>query len=154
MDAVLQAVRLTKTYAQGEAATRALDDVTLDVRRSELALLVGPSGSGKTTLLSIMGCILRPTSGTLQILGDDVTLMAEKELPAIRRERIGFIFQGFNLFPTLSALQNVALALDIQGVGGREASRRAAELLDIVGLSSKLHSYPADLSGGQKQRIA
>src|SRR5215510_5390899 len=118
MDAVIEAVRLTKIYAQGEAAIRALDEVTLDIRSGELALFVGPSGSGKTTLLSVMGCILRPTSGTLRVMGDDVTRLAERDLPAIRRDRIGFIFQAFNLFPTLTALQNVALALDLKGLSG------------------------------------
>ena len=154
MDTVIQARGLTKTYAQGEAATRALDEVTLDLYGGELALLVGPSGSGKTTLLSIMGCILRPTSGSLRVLGDEVTRLAERDLPAIRRERIGFIFQAFNLFPTLTALQNVALALDLKGVAGRAARDKAAALLDEVGLSAKLGAYPADLSGGQKQRVA
>jgi putative ABC transport system ATP-binding protein len=151
---LLQGTKLTKTYAQGDAAMRALDEVTLDVYGGELALLLGPSGSGKTTLLSIVGCILRPTSGSLRVLGDDVTRLAERELPVIRRERIGFVFQSFNLFPTLTALQNVALALDVKGVFGRSARDRAAGLLDQVGLSSKLHAYPADLSGGQKQRVA
>ena len=154
MSPVLQGVSLTKTYAQGEAATRALDQATLDLHAGELALLVGPSGSGKTTLLSILGCILRPTSGTLRVLGDDVTRLREKDLPAVRREQIGFIFQAFNLFPTLTALQNVALALDLKGVSGRAARDRAAALLEQVGLASKFEAYPADLSGGQKQRIA
>jgi len=154
MDTVIRARGLTKTYAQGEAAMRALDEVTLDLHAGELALLVGPSGSGKTTLLSIMGCILRPTSGSLRVLGDEVTRFAERDLPAIRRERIGFIFQAFNLFPTLTALQNVALALDLKGVSGRAARDKAAQLLDQVGLSAKLGAYPADLSGGQKQRVA
>src|SRR5262245_8328909 len=154
MDAIIQAESLTKTYAQGEAAMRALDDVTLDVRRGELMLLVGPSGSGKTTLLSILGCILRPTAGTLRVMGQDVTHLTERELPAIRRERIGFIFQAFNLFPTLTAAQNVALALDLQGITGRAARARAAALLEQVGLGDKLDAYPGDLSGGQKQRVA
>jgi len=154
MDAIIQANGLTKTYAQGEAAMRALDQVTLDVRQGELMLLVGPSGSGKTTLLSILGCILRPTSGTLHVMGHEVTRMAERDLPAIRRERIGFIFQAFNLFPTLTAAQNVALALDLKGISGRAAHTRAAALLEQVGLGSKLDAYPADLSGGQKQRVA
>ena len=151
---VLQAINLIKTYAQGEAAMRALDEVTFDLHAGELALLVGPSGSGKTTLLSIMGCILRPTSGSLRVLGDEVTRLAERDLPVIRRERIGFVFQAFNLFPTLTALQNVALALDLKGVPGRAARDKAAALLDQVGLANKLGAYPADLSGGQKQRVA
>jgi putative ABC transport system ATP-binding protein len=125
MTPVLEAMNLTKTYAQGEAAMRALDEVSLDLHAGELALLVGPSGSGKTTLLSIMGCILRPTAGTLRVMGDEVSRLGERDLPAIRRERIGFIFQAFNLFPTLTAWQNVALALDLKGVSGRAARDRA-----------------------------
>src|SRR5262249_1410624 len=108
--AVIEARELVKTYAQGGADMRALNAVSIDVNPGELMLLVGPSGSGKTTLLSVVGCILRPTSGSLRVLGDEVTTLHERDLPAIRRERIGFVFQGFNLFPTLTALQNVALA--------------------------------------------
>jgi putative ABC transport system ATP-binding protein len=145
---------ISKTYAQGEAAMRALDGVDLDVRRGELVLLMGPSGSGKTTLLSIMGCILRPSAGTIRILGREVTSLRESELPRVRLEHIGFVFQGFNLFPTLTAQANVALALDLKGVGRRDAGRRAAELLEQVGLGHKRDAYPADLSGGQKQRVA
>src|SRR5215831_3217869 len=152
--ALIEARDLVKTYAHGDAAMRALDAVSIDVDPGELMLLVGPSGSGKTTLLSVLGCILRPTSGSLRVLGDDVTRMRERDLPAIRRERIGFVFQAFNLFPTLTALQNVALALDLKGVAGRAARDRAASLLDQVGLGTKLGAYPADLSGGQKQRVA
>ena len=150
----IEARDLIKTYAQGEAAMRALDGVSIDIHAGELMLLAGPSGSGKTTLLSIIGCILRPSSGTLRVMGDDVSRMRERDLPAIRRERIGFVFQAFNLFPTLTAAQNVALALDLKGVSGRAARERAAALLDQVGLGNKVDSYPADLSGGQKQRIA
>ena len=154
MNTIIEAYELTKTYAHGEAAMRALDEVTLDLRAGELTLLVGPSGSGKTTLLSILGCILRPTSGTLRVMGQEVTRMRERDLPAIRRERIGFIFQAFNLFPTLTAAQNVALALDLKGISGRPARGRAASLLEQVGLGDKLDAHPADLSGGQKQRVA
>jgi putative ABC transport system ATP-binding protein len=152
---VLIAVRdVTKVYAQGEAATRALDGIDLDIRRGELVLLMGPSGSGKTTLLSIMGCILRPSSGTLEVVGQDVTRLDERELPRVRLEHIGFVFQGFNLFPTLTAQGNVALALGLMGVPRQEALRRAEALLGQVGLAGKLRAYPADLSGGQKQRVA
>jgi len=145
---------VTKTYAQGEAAMRALDGVDLDVTRGELVLLMGPSGSGKTTLLSVMGCILRPTSGIVRVLGTDVSRLHERDLPRVRLEHIGFVFQGFNLFPTLTAVANVALALDLKGVPRREASARAAALLEQVGLGAKRDAYPADLSGGQKQRVA
>src|SRR5215813_13465758 len=143
--ALIEARNLVKTYAEGGSQFRALDDVSMDLEAGELTLLVGPSGSGKTTLLSIVGCILRPTSGSLRVLGEDVTRLSERDLPAIRRERVGFVFQAFNLFPTLTALQNVALALDLKGVGGRAARDRAASLLDQVGLGDKLGAYPADL---------
>jgi putative ABC transport system ATP-binding protein len=145
---------LTKIYAQGEAAMRALDRVDLDVHPGELMLLMGPSGSGKTTLLSIMGCILEATSGSVRLNGREIVGLPQKALPALRLDQIGFIFQGFNLFPTLTALQNVALALDLKGIPGRAARHRGAELLEQVGLGAKLDAYPADLSGGQKQRIA
>jgi putative ABC transport system ATP-binding protein len=145
---------LTKVYAQGEASMRALDGVDLDVPSGELMLLMGPSGSGKTTLLSIMGCILRATSGTVRIRGREVAGLPHHLLPRLRRDHIGFVFQGFNLFPTLNASQNVELALDLKGIRGRAARRRAGELLDQVGLGDRLHAYPADLSGGQKQRVA
>jgi putative ABC transport system ATP-binding protein len=153
-DRALSVRDISKTYAQGEAATRALDGVDLDVHRGELVLLMGPSGSGKTTLLSIMGCILRPSEGTVHILGRDVSALRERDLPRIRLDHIGFVFQGFNLFPTLTAQANVALALDLKGVPRREASGRAAALLEQVGLGPKRDAYPADLSGGQKQRVA
>ncbi len=145
---------LTKIYAHGEAAMRALDRVDLGVHPGELMLLMGPSGSGKTTLLSIMGCILEATSGSVRLNGREIVGLPQKALPALRLDHIGFIFQGFNLFPTLTALQNVALALDLKGIPGRAARHRGAELLEQVGLGAKLDAYPADLSGGQKQRVA
>jgi putative ABC transport system ATP-binding protein len=145
---------LTKTYAEGSAGTLALRGVDLDVRAGELLMLMGPSGSGKTTLLSIMGCILTATSGSVRIAGREVTTLREKELPAIRLQHIGFVFQGFNLFPTLTAAENVELMLDLKKVPVPSAKRRARELLDQVGLGEKYDSFPADLSGGQKQRVA
>ncbi len=154
MQSAISVRDLTKTYGEGEAAVRALDGVSLEVAPGEIVLLMGPSGSGKTTLLSVMGCILRATSGEVRVNGVDVTRLGETELPRVRLENIGFIFQGFNLFPTLTAGENIELALDLKGIRGAAAGRRAAELLDQVGLGEKFHSYPADLSGGQKQRIA
>lgn len=145
---------LTKTYGEGAAEVRALSGVNLDVESGEVTLLMGPSGSGKTTLLSIMGCILRPTSGSVRIRGREVANLNEKQLPRVRLDHIGFIFQGFNLFPTLTANENVELALDLKGVRGKAAQRRAAELLDRVGLADKRGTFPSDLSGGQKQRVA
>ncbi len=153
-DAAISIRGVSKTYAQGAAAVRALDAVDLDAWCGELMLIMGPSGSGKTTLLSVMGCILRPTSGTVRLLGRDVTSLTERELPHLRLAHIGFVFQGFNLFPTLTVAANVALALDLKRVPRREAMRRALGLLEQVGLDDKRDAYPADLSGGQKQRVA
>ncbi|MBK9171084.1 MAG: ABC transporter ATP-binding protein [Bryobacterales bacterium] len=154
MDAAISVRGLEKVYESGAAAARALDGVDLDVARGKVTLLVGPSGSGKTTLVSIMGCILRPTAGSVRVMGREVAGLGESELPRVRLEHIGFVFQGFNLFPTLSAEENVALALDLKGIRGSAARRRSRDLLEQVGLSDKLRSFPADLSGGQKQRVA
>jgi len=151
---VIRAEGLSKIYREGATELRALQEVDLEVRAGELTLLMGPSGSGKTTLLSILGCILRASEGNLEILGEDVSLLQEKELPRIRREAIGFVFQGFNLFPALTAAENVALALDVRGVRGGDARQQGEELLAEVGLAEKARSFPADLSGGQKQRVA
>ena len=151
---VIRGSGITKIYREGTADFRALSDVDLEIRAGELTLLMGPSGSGKTTLLSILGCILRATNGSLEVLGESVEKLPEAELPRIRRAAIGFVFQGFNLFPALTTMENVALALDVRGVKRREAETRAAELIREVGLAEKSKSYPADLSGGQKQRVA
>lgn len=153
-ETAIRAKGLTKIYREGVTELRALQGVDLEVRQGELTLLMGPSGSGKTTLLSIVGCILRASGGTLEVLGEDVSALRESELPRIRREAIGFVFQGFNLFPALTAAENVALALDIRGIGGPAAKKSGEELLAKVGLDQKAKSYPADLSGGQKQRVA
>jgi putative ABC transport system ATP-binding protein len=143
-----------KVYGSGVTAVKALDDVSLTVPRGEVLLMMGPSGSGKTTLLSIMGAILRASSGSVRINGQEIVNRAERELPAIRLQHIGFVFQGFNLFPALTAVENVALALDVRGVKGRVAMDRAVAALAAVGLEAKAGSYPSDLSGGQKQRVA
>jgi len=145
---------LSKRYASGASSHWALKGIDLDVDPGELMLLMGPSGSGKTTLLSIMGCVIRPTGGTVRIGEHDVTAMPEAQLPAVRLSQIGFVFQAFNLFPTLTAGENVGLALDLKGIRGKAARRRAEELLDAVGLLDRFDQYPADLSGGQKQRVA
>jgi len=145
---------VTKQYVEGSGGTMALAGVDLSVRRGEVTLMMGPSGSGKTTLLSIMGCILRPTSGQVLLEGDDVTAMPENQLPAMRLRHIGFVFQGFNLFPTLTAGENVELSLGLKGVRGRTAKDEARRLLELVGIGEKYDSFPADISGGQKQRVA
>lgn len=154
MQSAIAVRQLTKTYDEGAIGTLALRGVDLDVQLGELLMLMGPSGSGKTTLLSIMGCILTATSGSVRIDGREVVGLGEKHLPALRLEHIGFIFQGFNLFPTLTAGENVELMLDLKGISTAKAKKRAQELLEQVGLEEKYSSFPADLSGGQKQRIA
>jgi putative ABC transport system ATP-binding protein len=154
MQSAIAVRNLTKTYAEGNAGTMALRGVDLDIHAGELLMLMGPSGSGKTTLLSIMGCILTASSGSVRIAGSEMTALRERDLPAIRLQHIGFVFQGFNLFPTLTASENVELMLDLKGVPRAAAKKRAQELLEQVGLGGKYDSFPADLSGGQKQRIA
>jgi putative ABC transport system ATP-binding protein len=154
MKSAISVRQLTKNYEEGTAGTLALRGVDLDAHAGELLMLMGPSGSGKTTLLSIMGCILTATSGSVRVAGREVVGLREKELPAIRLAHIGFVFQGFNLFPTLTAGENVELMLDLKGVSASPAKRRTQELLEQVGLENKYGSFPADLSGGQKQRVA
>ena len=145
---------VAKTYGSGAASVHALREVSVDAGFGEVLMLMGPSGSGKTTLISIMGCILRASSGSVRVCGTEITSLREKHLPAIRLKHIGFIFQGFNLFPALSAVENVELALKLKGIQRRRSRTRAMELLDQVGLADKALSHPADLSGGQKQRVA
>ena len=145
---------VTKHFDEGSTKTLALAGVDISVRRGEMVLLMGPSGSGKTTLLSIMGCILRPTAGAVLVEGRDVTALREKELPAVRLKHIGFVFQGFNLFPTLTAGENVELSLKLKGLRGQKVKGEAHRLLEMVGLAAKYDAFPSDISGGQKQRVA
>lgn len=143
---------LSKVYGEGSAAVKALDGVSLDVGEGEMLMMLGPSGSGKTTLLSVMGGILRPTSGSVKVNGIEIANLNEARLPKVRLDNIGFIFQGFNLFPALTTLENVEIAIELRGRAIPKS--RARELLEAVGLGDKLNAYPANLSGGQKQRVA
>jgi putative ABC transport system ATP-binding protein len=152
--AVASVTGVEKIFGSGAAAVRALNGVDLDVYRSEVLLLMGPSGSGKTTLLSIMGCILRPSAGRLRICGREIEKLTRNELAAVRLRNIGFVFQDFNLLPTLSAVENVEIPLQLGGVGAKESRERAVELLESVGLRDRMRGFPADLSGGEKQRVA
>jgi len=154
MNAVIVVRDVTKTYTEGGVNVSALRGVDLNIHAGEMVMLGGPSGSGKTTLLSIMGCILKATSGSVRIAGREVGCLHEDQLPNIRLEQIGFIFQGFNLFPTLTAGENIELMLDLKGVHKTQARKRAHELLEQVGMADKFHAYPSNLSGGQKQRVA
>jgi putative ABC transport system ATP-binding protein len=154
MSSAISVRNVTKEFVEGTNRVQVLHGVDFDVEQGEVVLLMGPSGSGKTTLLSIMGCILRATSGSVQIAGREVADLSERELPGVRLENIGFIFQGFNLFPTLTVAENVELALDLKGIRGTKAKDEANWLLEQVGLAAKWDAFPADLSGGQKQRVA
>jgi putative ABC transport system ATP-binding protein len=154
MKALMTVRDVTKTYTEGGVNISALRGVDIDVHAGEMLALAGPSGSGKTTLLSILGCILKATSGSIQIAGREVAGLQESQLPDIRLAHIGFVFQGFNLFPTLKAGENVELILGLKGFGARKGRKLAHELLERVGLADKFNTLPASLSGGQKQRVA
>jgi putative ABC transport system ATP-binding protein len=144
-----------KAYREGRGSFVALSDIDLDIAAGQVTALMGPSGSGKTTLLSIIGCILRPTAGEVLIGSRDVARLSEADRTRMRLDHIGFVFQNYNLFSTLTARQNVEVALDLKGNHRRRKRRqRADELLEAVGLGPKASSYPADLSGGQRQRVA
>jgi putative ABC transport system ATP-binding protein len=145
---------LTKIYRAGSDAVHAIEAVDIHVDAGEVVLLMGPSGSGKSTLLSMLGCILRPTSGRVTLNGREVSRLPERELARVRLREIGFIFQDASLFPSLTAAENVEMPLELLGIRGRQAHRRSSELLDSVGLSPKAREYPRDLSGGEKQRVA
>jgi putative ABC transport system ATP-binding protein len=151
---VLEATEVTKTFRDGRETVEVLRGMSLALEAGEVVILEGPSGSGKTTFLSILGCILAPTSGRVAINGVEVDSPAPKVAAAIRRREIGFVFQQFNLFPALSALENVQLALNIKGIRDRRARVQAEDLIEAVGLAERRHALPRDLSGGQKQRVA
>ncbi len=153
-DALARLVNIGKTYGSGEHAVAALSDATLDIRRGEVTLIEGPSGSGKTTLISILGLLLTPTSGEVWIEGKNVTGLGERALPGLRARNFGFVFQGFNLFPALTALENVTMAIQMKDPRAKDPKGEARHLLDLVGLGPRIHHLPADLSGGQKQRVA
>jgi putative ABC transport system ATP-binding protein len=151
---VLRARDVVKTFQEGREEIAVLRGASLDLARGEVVALEGPSGSGKTTFLSILGCILTPTRGELVVDGQAVDPRRPDRLPAIRRRSIGFVFQQYNLFPALTAFENVEFALNIKGTRGSEAEREADRVLDAVGLSDRRRFLPRDLSGGQKQRVA
>ena len=150
----MQATGIAMDLGEGVAQIRALKGVDLALRGGELTLLMGPSGSGKTTLLTILGCMLTPTEGTVHVRGEAIAGKAAEDLAKIRRENIGFVFQSYHLFPTLTAADNVRLALDVRGENGRVAREKSRAALARVGLSNKTGNYPRALSGGEQQRVA
>jgi len=153
-DFIVEAKGVTKVLGRGAAQVHALKDINLSLRGGELTVLMGPSGSGKTTLLSILGCILTPTSGAVRVCGRATQGADAEALAKLRRDHVGFVFQSYHLFPTLTAAENIQLALDIRGAHGEDARAKSRDALEKVGLAHKIASYPHELSGGEQQRVA
>lgn len=153
MDILVEGRNLTKTFGENSETVTAVDNVNIYIGKGELLVIVGESGSGKTTLVSILGCILKPTSGSLFIDGSEINYESH-DLSQIRREKVGFVFQLFNLIPYLTSLENVMLAMDINGLKGSEAEDRARDLLTQVDLRDRLNHRPSQLSGGEQQRVS
>jgi putative ABC transport system ATP-binding protein len=151
---IIEARNVSKVLGSGAGQVRAVKNVDLSLAGGKLTVLMGPSGSGKTTLLSILGCMLTPTEGSVFICGHATAGAGPERLAKIRRQHIGFVFQSFHLFPTLTAHENVQLALDVRGERRRRAKSKSRDVLERVGLAHKLAAFPRDLSGGEQQRIA
>jgi putative ABC transport system ATP-binding protein len=152
--AVIRTIGLTKDLPLGKTVVHALRGVDLEIHAGEMVGIVGPSGSGKSTLLGLIGGLDSPTRGTIEIDGVDISRMNEDQLTEIRNEKIGFIFQFFNLIPTLTAYENVALPIQFARKARFNADKRAKELLALLGLKDRMHHRPSELSGGQQQRVA
>jgi putative ABC transport system ATP-binding protein len=150
----LHVTAVSKRYGSGATEVVAVQDVSLSVTPGEIVLIMGPSGSGKTTLLSMLGALLKPTSGEIQLNGDVISTLKENRLPGIRLRKFGFIFQDFNLLSALTALENVSIVAELAGVKGKQARQKAAKLLTELGLGERLNFLPEKLSGGEKQRVA
>jgi putative ABC transport system ATP-binding protein len=145
---------LTKIYRSDGLEVHALDGLDLEIEKGEFLSIVGPSGSGKSTLLNMIGCLDKPTGGHVYVDGVDTSKLSEKELTRVRREKIGFVFQEFNLLPVLTALENVKLPLRYLGLGSSERDRLAHEAIEKVGLGQRWKNRPSQLSGGERQRVA
>ncbi len=151
---MIRCIDVRKVYRQGESEIAALDGISLEIPKGAYAVIMGPSGSGKSTLLHLIGGLDRPTRGDLLVDGRLIGQMTDDEVTLFRRTKIGLVFQFFNLLPTLTALENVALPLVLDGVGKAEADRKAEALLEKVGLQAREHHLPEEMSGGEIQRIA
>jgi len=152
--AIVEVSDLTKIYLMGDTVVEALSGVSLTIELGEYVAITGPSGSGKSTLLSLLGCLDTPTAGRYLLAGEDVSELNDNALSEVRRDRIGFIFQSFNLIPNLSALENIELPLFYAGLSSRKSRERARQLAELVGLAHRLSHRPPELSGGERQRIA
>jgi putative ABC transport system ATP-binding protein len=150
----IEALGLTKVYKEGSIEVPAIQEVDLTAEPGEVLAILGPSGSGKTTLLSMLGCMLRPTAGSITIHGERVSDLDERRLPWVRRRYVGFIFQSFNLFSALNAAENVEVVLQLKGVDRRRRREEAQELLESVGLGGRADHLPRDMSGGERQRVS
>jgi putative ABC transport system ATP-binding protein len=153
-EAVVRVENVTKEYVMGRTVVKALRGVSLEIHRGEFLCIAGPSGSGKTTLLNLIGCLDKPTSGRIILEGQDLSTCSPRELAWVRRRRLGFVFQTFNLVPVLTAYENVELPLLLLGVGAAERRRRVQELLEALGISDLAHHRPDEMSGGQQQRVS
>ncbi len=154
MSALIQLRHVTKTYPMGEVEVHALRGLDLEVPRGQFVVLLGPSGSGKTTTLNLMGGLDRPTAGQVIVEGEDITQYNDRRLTDYRARKVGFVFQFFNLIPTLTAAENIAFALELTTRDRAAVRRRTAELLDLVGLTQRGDHFPSQLSGGEQQRVA
>lgn len=155
MGAIVTAQNVTKIYPMGKVHVTALDDVSFAIAESEFVAIMGPSGSGKSTLMNLIGCLDKPTSGTITINGTDVSRLSDRQLARLRGSHIGFVFQTFNLIPRIDALANVMLPMTFAGkLSPKERRARAQQLLESVGLGERMHHLPSELSGGERQRVA
>ena len=151
---VLRMSAIVKVFGRGEGEARVLDGVSLQLAQGEVVAVMGPSGSGKTTLLTIGGALQRPTSGTVEVAGEEIQSLPQGALAVVRREKVGFIFQGFNLLQALSARENVEYGLELAGHRGGHARERAGQLLSMVEMAHRAEALPKELSGGEQQRVS
>jgi putative ABC transport system ATP-binding protein len=151
---VIVTENISKTYGKGDVIVQALKHTNINIARGEYIAIIGPSGSGKSTFMNLLGCLDKPSSGKIFIDETDVSLLNENQLSLIRREKIGFIFQKYNLIPTLNALENVSLILRFSGITKKDRNKRAEQLLDMVDLSKRMLHKPSEMSGGEQQRVA
>ncbi|MDW8328962.1 MAG: ABC transporter ATP-binding protein [Candidatus Bipolaricaulota bacterium] len=155
MGAIVSAQHVTKIYPMGAVHVTALDDVSFSISEGEFVAIMGPSGSGKSTLMNLIGCLDKPTTGTISINGTDISRLNDRQLARLRGSQIGFVFQTFNLIPRINALANVMLPMTFTNrLSGRERQQRAEQLLQSVGLGARMHHLPNELSGGERQRVA
>lgn len=153
-DTIIKTQNITRQFIMGHEILQVLKGISLEITRGEYVALMGPSGSGKSTLMNILGCLDTPSGGNYFLNGTDVSRMSDNELAEVRNREIGFVFQTFNLLPRYTALENVALPLVYAGYGKKERLEKAAQMLEMVGLSDRMKHKPNELSGGQRQRVA